>query len=119
LLRRIRPDQIVDDENTGSTRPSSAAFKDPELSADAEPILRAHGLDWRFSLDGYQGYSLVKFLAGHARAKMLPVIHKPIQAQQGKAANLAHTEIHWKKTQGIANHLVSGATWVHEEPKRR
>jgi hypothetical protein len=107
LLRRIRPDQIVDDENSGARRPSSAAFKDPELSVDAEPILRANGLDWKFSVQGHEGYSLVQFKAGRARAKALPVIHKPING------NPAHTEVHGRKTQGIANHLVAGATWVH------
>lgn len=117
LLRRIRPDQIVDDQNAGSWRPSSA-FKDPELSTDAEPLLHDNGLDWKFSLNGYEGYSLVKFLAGHARAKMLPVIYKPIAPAQGHRGNPAHTEVHGKKTQGIANHLVSGSTWLHLEPKR-
>jgi hypothetical protein len=110
LLRRIRPDQIVDDENFGGKQPSSAAFKDPELSTDAEPILRAHGLDWRFTLQGHEGYSLARFAAGHARIKKLPVIHKPI------TGNPAHTEVHGKKTQGVANHLVVGATWIHLEP---
>jgi hypothetical protein len=107
LLRRIRPDQIVDDENSGARRPSSAAFKDPELSVDEEPILKANGENWYFSLKGHEGYSLAQFKAGHARAKALPVIHKPIDG------NPAHTEVHGKKTQGIANHLVAGATWVH------
>ena len=111
LLRRIRPDQIVDDENSGARRPSTAAFKDPALSADAEPILQSIGLDWKFSLQGYEGYSLAQFKAGHARAKTLLVIHKPING------NPAHTEVHGKKTQGIANHLVAGATWVHLETK--
>lgn len=110
LLRRIRPDQIVDDQNFGARRPSSAAFKDSELSVDAEPILKANGLDWRFSLQAYAGYSLAQFTAGHARAKMLQVIHIPLQK------NPAHTEVHGKKTQGVANHLVAGTTWVHLEP---
>jgi hypothetical protein len=118
LLRRVRPEQIVEDQNSGARRASSAAFKDPELSADAEPILQANGLDWRFSLQGYDGYSVVQFKAGHARAKMLPVIHKPIPPSDGIPGNPAHTEVHGKKTQGIANHLVAGSTWVHLEPKR-
>jgi hypothetical protein len=92
LLRRIRPDQIVDDKNLGSRRPSSAAFKDPALSVDAEPILQQHRLDWTFTLRGYQGYSLARFKAGAARAKGLPVVAKPLQD------NPAHTEVHGKKT---------------------
>src|SRR5689334_22896980 len=94
LLRRIRPDQIVDDANLGQRRPSSAAFKDPDLSVDAEPILQANGLDWKFSLQGYPGFSLVNIDAKHARAKALAVIHKPL------GGNPSHTEVVGKKTQG-------------------
>ena len=111
LLRRIRPDQIVDDQNRGLRRPSSAAFKDPALSVDAESLLAAHGLDWHFSLHGYQGYSLVRFRAGVARALGLAVIPRPIPNE-----NPAHTEVDGKKTQGIANSLVAGSQWVHLEP---
>jgi len=50
LLRRIHPDQVIDDKNLGRVRPSSGAFRDRELSVDAEPILYKQGLDWRFSL---------------------------------------------------------------------
>jgi hypothetical protein len=110
LLRRIRPDQIVDDDNLGGRRPSSAAFKAPELSVDAEPLLIAADLNWKFSLQGHQGYSLAQFAAGHARAVQLPVIHRPLPA------NNAHTEVHGKKTKGIANHLLAGTSWVHLQP---
>jgi hypothetical protein len=79
LLRRIRADQIIDDENTGTKRPSSAAFKDPEMSVDAERILTAAARDWHTCLQGYEGFSLVNIDAIHARAKGLAVIHKPIK----------------------------------------
>jgi hypothetical protein len=68
LLRRIRPDQIVDDKNLGARRPSSAAFKDPTMSVDTEPILHQHGLDWTFTLQGYSGYSLVQTETGQPRS---------------------------------------------------
>src|SRR6476469_596318 len=87
LLRRIRPDQIVDDKNVGARRPSSAAFKDPAMSVDAEPILRQHGLDQTFSLRNHAGYSLARFKAGVARGINLPVVHKP------ETDNPAHTEV--------------------------
>jgi hypothetical protein len=87
LLRRIRPDQIVDDANAGKRRPSSAAFKDSEMSVDAETILTVNGLDWKFSIKDHPGYSLARFEASHARAKALAVVHKPL------FDNLAHTEV--------------------------
>jgi hypothetical protein len=109
LLRRIRPDQIVDDGNTGKRRPSSAAFKDPEMSVDAESILKSRGFDYRFSLSKYAGYSLARFTAAAARAKNLNVEHQP------EAENPAHTVVIGKKIQGIANYLVSACEWAHLE----
>jgi hypothetical protein len=110
LLRRVRPDQVIDDQNLGARRPSSAAFKDPEMSVDAETILQQRGLDWTFSLRNHSGYSLARFKARAARAKALAVVHKPEQH------NPAHTEVIGKKTQGAANHLVAASSWAHLEP---
>jgi hypothetical protein len=115
LLRPIRADQIVDDENAGTRRPSSAAFKDPEMSVDAGPILATGGLDWHSCLRGYEGFLLVNIDAGHARAKGLAVIHKPIQGDPAIPDNPAHTEVIGKKTQSIAKYLAANATWVHLE----
>lgn len=112
LLRRIRPDQVVPDENLGGLRPSSAAFKDLEMSVDAEPILVANGQDWRFTLQGYAGYSLARFVAHKPRSLGLPVIHKP----QDK--NPAHTEVHGKKTRSNAREIADSSQWVHLEPKK-
>jgi hypothetical protein len=112
LLRRIRPDQIVNDENLGKCRPSSAAFKAPQLSADSEQILLANGKDWKFSLKDHPGYSLARFKAGAARRVGLPVIHKP------EVANPAHVEVHGKKTKGVANALFGACSWAHLEPKK-
>ena len=112
LLRRIRPDQIVDDENCGTRRPSSAAFKAPELSVDAEQILLANGLDFTFSLRNHPGFSLASFKTAIARTNKLLVISRP------EPDNPAHTEVHGKKTQGIANILVAACMWTHLEPKK-
>ena len=117
LLRRVRADQIVDDENAGTRRPSSAAFKDPEMSVDAEPILVNEGRGWRSCLEGYKGFSLVNIDAVHARAKGLAVIHKPIKDDPVLPDNSAHTEVVGKKTQSVAKYLAVNATWVHLEPK--
>src|ERR1700682_115024 len=56
-------------KNIGGRRPSSAPFKDAQMSVDAEPILLAQGLDVAFSLSKHRGYSLVSFTAGVARAQ--------------------------------------------------
>src|SRR5260370_652029 len=92
LLRRIHPVQVVPDQNTGGKRPSSAAFKDREMSVDAEPLLLAEGLDWHFSLEGYESHSLVRFNASSARERQLQVAHAPIDG------NNAHTIVLGRKT---------------------
>jgi hypothetical protein len=107
LLRRLHPEQIVADQNTGRSRPSSAAFRDPEMSVDAEPLLAANGLDWRFTLEGYAGYSLVRFRASAAREKGLAVIPRPLPQ------NPAHTLVKGRKTQSILSHLRDRSEWVH------
>jgi hypothetical protein len=106
LLCRIHPRQIIFDKNIGAKRPSSAAFKDPEMSVDVEPILSDNGLDWRFSLRNHPDYSLVRFLAGEATSKGLSVVHKP------EKDNVAHAEVLGKKTSAIAKHLATVSVWV-------
>lgn len=106
LLRRVAACQCVDDSNSGGKRPSSAAFKDPELSVDAEEILIEDGKDFNFSVEGFPTHALVRFPAAEARTLGLPVLHSPIDG------NRAHTEVHGKKTQSIANKLAAAAEWV-------
>lgn len=106
LLRRIHPKQIVNDKNNGMCRPSSGAFKDPEMSVDAEPILHAGSLDWRFSLRNDPDYSLVCFVAGVARAENQKVIHDP------EPDNKAHSVVVGAKNKGVARALSTASEWV-------
>jgi hypothetical protein len=107
LLRRIHPEQVIEDKNTGQRRPSSAAFKDPNLSVDIEPLLQAAGLDWRFSLKDHPSFSLVRFSEQSAKGQGLTVVRKPLPE------NPAHAEVVGKKTQGKANALRDAAEWVY------
>lgn len=107
LLRRVHPSQIVRDDNAGVTRVSSGAFRDAEMSVDAEEIWQANGQDWHSSLTGYPGYSLVRFAAALPRTMGLAVIHLPL------ATNPAHAEVHGKKTGSIRNRFVAESTWVY------
>lgn len=78
------------------------------MSVDAEPILAAVGLDWKFCLRDHPNHSLVRFLAGVARDKGLAVVPKPL------VDNPAHTQVMGNKTQGISNHLRDNAEWVYQ-----
>jgi hypothetical protein len=106
LLRRIYPGHIVPDGNTGSTRVSSAAFKDPEMSVDVEEMLTAAGRTWQFSLDGYPLYSLMRIIAAVPRALRQAVVHTPLPE------NDAHAEVRGVKRDRTARALRDAASWV-------
>src|SRR5215813_3222407 len=121
LLRRIHPDLVTPDKNLGRSRPMTGAFlgKDKELSVDAEPILRQHGLDLSFSLRNWPNFSLARFRAGDARAKGLRVVHDPCPEEQPD--NPAHTLV-IGATRSIAQALACACEWPVElsgqEPQR-
>ncbi|TXN05924.1 hypothetical protein FV242_01770 [Methylobacterium sp. WL64] len=114
LYRRVHPEQVVPDKNTGQLRPSSAVFKDPSMSVDVADFMREDGLDWRWSLRDFPGWSLVCLTAAHARAKQQDVQHTPITTEP---KNPYHAEVIGKKTPGTANHLRDGSALLHLEPK--
>jgi hypothetical protein len=111
LLRRIHPDLVTPDKNLGRPRPMTGAFTDKEMSVDAEPILRQHGLDWSFSLRNWPGFSLARFRAGDARARGLRVVHDPCPEEQPD--NPAHTLV-IGATKATARHLASTCEWPVE-----
>lgn len=113
LLRRIHPEQVVDDENAGGKRVSSAAFNDFDLSVDSEHLLEANSLDWNFSLRDHPGYSLVKFLAREARAQSLEVIPDPISNHSTFKDNPYHCIVKGRKTRPINGKLRAASSWVH------
>ena len=107
LLRRIHPSQIVPDSNTGAPRISSAAFRDPQLSVDAEQLLIRNGHDWKFCLLAHAGYSLARLLAGDARKQNQAVIYDPI------VGNDAHTIVKGSKPRSVAKALADSSVWVY------
>jgi hypothetical protein len=115
LLRRIHPKQVVRDKILGRCRPASGAFKDKEMSVDAESILHAHGLDWRFSLRHFPGFSLVRFPAGEVRARGLKIVYMSRPPEQPD--NPAHAHV-IGTTEAVARDLAVLSTWVHLEQKK-
>jgi len=112
LLRRVHPRLVTYDKNQGRWRPMKGAFLDKEMSVDAEPILRQHGLDLGFSLRNWQGqgFSLARFSAGAARGKGLRVVHDPCPDDQPD--NPAHTLV-IGTTEAIARQLAVTCEWAH------
>jgi hypothetical protein len=105
LLRRVTPSQIVPDANLGKRRLSSGAFRDRQLSADAECLLLNEGLDWTFSLKDYPQFFLVRILAAQARQHAQVVEHCPLPD------NDFHTEIIGRKSSTICDALRLAAEW--------
>lgn len=106
LLRRINPVHVVPDANTGKRRLSSGAFRDAEMSVDAECLMIAKGIGWNFSLREHANYYLVRFTAGFARQQQQRVEHKP------NDNNPFHTEVLGRKSNPICNAFRAAAEWV-------
>jgi hypothetical protein len=105
LLRRVHPDHVVPDGNTGKRRLSSGAFRDKEMSVDAGCLLERFGLDPLFSLRGSQHF-LVEFTAGFARGHEQTVQHKP------QDDNPVHSEVLGRKSAPVCNAFRDNAAWV-------
>jgi hypothetical protein len=113
LLRRIHPRQVIHDKNLGAWRPVSGAFKDKEMSVDAEPVLHANGLGSMFSLRNSLGFSLARFSAGGPRSLGLAVVFDPRPDDQPD--NPAHTLV-LGATEANARYLATNCTWAHLGP---
>jgi hypothetical protein len=94
LYRRIHPSQVKDG------RPTSAAFKDPELSVDLARLTTPER-----SLTGYPLYGLTSIVAGHARSLGQDVFHSPLEA------NPAHAFVRGAKPLSVARGLAQSAKW--------
>jgi hypothetical protein len=108
LLRRITPNQVVPDKNLGNGRRrlSSGAFRDRNLSTDAECLLHEARHDWTFTLKQYPNFYLVRFSAGLARNHRQAVEHKPLEN------NEFHAEVIGSKSNPVCNALRDAAEWV-------
>lgn len=101
LYRRIHPLQVKDGT------PTSAAFKDAELSVDLARLTT-----FERSLTGYPSHGLASVTAGYARSLEQTVLHDPLET------NPAHTLVKGNKTPRIARSLARSAKWEALPPSR-
>ena len=106
LLRRINPVHIIPDKNTGKRRLSSGAFRDRQMSVDAECLLIERGLDWNHSLRAHLTHFLVSFTAGFARQQQQTVEHVPLED------NPVHAEVRGRKSEPICTAFRMACKWV-------
>ena len=106
LWRRIPPRHLVDDQNQGGVRPSSAAFED---SPDGSPMSAALASGCGGAQDvltGHEGFGLVAFSAGFIREQGLRIVRDPQPEEPW------HVLIVGNKTRGLRKQLTRNATWV-------
>ena len=106
LLRRIPPIQVVR-ESDGNVRPSSAAFKDPELSVNIESLMIEQGRLIEEAVGGMPGFSLVAMHAGSVRG-----FGHPIVKDASPPNDPAHGLVLGKKSKAFFRAMSRTAEWV-------
>lgn len=110
LWRRIHPQWVVPDGNTGSVRVSSAAF---DNSPDGSPtsvllagLVRQTDRGAEDVIAGFDGYFLAALTAGQARDCQQGVARNPLEDEP------AHAYVFGQKTKPLKRCLARHATWV-------
>lgn len=114
LWRRIHPDHIVPDRNTGQWRPSSAAFTDSgqtntPMSVYIAKLVAESGRTHNEVMERYPEHSLVVFLAGVARSLGLGVTKEPDPQYPEETA---HGVVFGDKTQSVRKKLAKASEWL-------
>jgi hypothetical protein len=106
LFRRVHPNQLVTDENTGFCRLSSSVFKDVDLSVDIESIMRSIGKSPEACLTRNPHHKLIAVTAGAARGLQLAVCFSPTED------NPSHGLIYGPKSKATRYKLIEVSEWV-------
>jgi hypothetical protein len=112
LFRRVLPNQVLT-EKDGSQRPTSAVFKNPELSVNIESLMLEQGRPPEDALREFPGACLTSVIAGQVRTHGLSIVkdneppHDP-----------AHGLILGKKTSRFANAMVREHKWIVPPSKK-
>ena len=112
LFRRVRPNQLFT-EPDGSQRPTSAVFKNQELSITIESLMTEQGRPPEDTLTGFPGEYLISIIAGHVRAHGYPIV-KDCEPPEDPA----HGLVLGKKTHAFANAMVRAHRWIVPPPKK-
>lgn len=111
LWRRVPPQWVVLDENTGEFRPSSAAFRDSNsgspMSILIEEIVRATNRVAADVLIAYASHSLCTFSAGTARS-----LNQGIATRPEVLGEPAHGFVVGRKTGSVRTKFSKASRWV-------
>lgn len=118
LLRRVQahPNQLVT-ETDGSKRPSSAVFKDRELSINIESVMVAQGRSPEDTLAGFSGWYLTSITAGEVRSydRVKGESH-PIVRDADPPNDPAHGLVIGRKSNAFANAIRRSHKWIVAPP---
>lgn len=106
LFRRVRPNQLFT-EADGTKRPTSAVFKNSELSVNIESLMLQQGRPPEDTLTGYPGEYLTSVTAGRVREHGYPIV-KDCEPPNDPA----HGLVLGKKTNAFANAMVRAHQWI-------
>ena len=110
LWRRIHPDWVVPDANSGALRLSSAAFdndsKGGPMSILIESIMLSTARSYEAAIIGFEGYYLAAVTAGQVRTLDQGVAKDPEPDEP------AHAVVLGSKTRSVRRRLAKVARWL-------
>ena len=111
IWRRVPPAWIVNDENLGRRRPTSAAFDDHRDGTSMSMYIAGAGNTVDDVMKGHDGYALASVTFDQLSRKNLRVIHDPLPGFP------SHVEVVGRKTKRIKSDLAKEAAWVVLPPQ--
>jgi hypothetical protein len=105
LFRRIHPEQVVWDDNESRLRPTSAAFRDAEMSVHLSDVLAERGLLSITVLDDRPQHQLAAITAGFSRSEEQAVARTPTDEDP------AHGDVIGPKSRTRRNRFAKGCRW--------
>lgn len=112
FLRRVHPSFVIFDKNQDKWRASSATFRDQEMSCDDEGILTSLGRDWHSTLEGYDGFSLVRLPQDVILRNGQSIKNDPIVNDLVLPDNLAHVLVVGPKGRPVINEFQKASVDV-------
>jgi|ERR1700680_2208486 hypothetical protein len=113
LFRRVPPNQLFT-EPDGSQRPTSAVFKNPNLSVNIESLMIEQGRQPEDTLTNFPTDFLTSIIAGNVR-----VYGYRIVKDTAPPNDPAHGLVLGRKTSAFANAMVRTHRWIVAPPKMR
>ena len=111
LFRRVRRNQLFT-EPDGTQRPTSAVFKNPELSVNIESLMIEQGRLPEDALSNFPHEYLTSIIAGNVRAYGYPIVKDTAPPNDP-----AHGLVLGRKTNAFANAMVRTHNWIVPPPK--